>query len=403
MLKGKKILIGITGSIAAYKIPILVRLLKKEGAEVRLVLTPAAKDFVTPLTLATLSENPVMGDFFDSETGAWFSHVELGLWADLFLIAPASANTLAKMQAGIADNYLLTVYLSARCKVMIAPAMDLDMYKHPATKSNIHTLIERGNMIIEPAYGVLASGLCGEGRMEEPEVLLSQINSFFKKKQRFSNKKVLVTAGPTHENIDPVRYIGNHSSGLMGISIADAFASEGAEVKLILGPTHLLPSFESVEVIPVTTAAEMLQGCLAFFPETDITVMAAAVADFKPSRFSESKIKKSTADSLQLKLEPTSDILHQLGNRKTKDQILVGFALETDNEESNALDKLYKKNLDLIVMNSIREQGAGFRHATNKVSIYNRHGDSEHYDLKHKHAVAEDILDQIHALLPKVK
>jgi phosphopantothenoylcysteine decarboxylase / phosphopantothenate---cysteine ligase len=400
MLKGKKILIGITASIAAYKIPILVRLLKKEGAEVKLVMTPASKDFVTPLTLATLSENPVEGDFFNRNTGEWNSHVELGLWSDLFLVAPASANTIAKMQAGIADNYLLTVYLSARCPVMFAPAMDLDMYRHPTTKANIEALIQRGNILIEPAYGELASGLCGEGRMEEPEVISKIITRLFEKQQRFANKKVVLTAGPTYENIDPVRYIGNYSSGLMGISIADAFADEGASVTLVLGPTHLQPSNKSVEVIPVTSAAEMFDITTALFSEADIAVMTAAVADFKPRHYSTEKIKKQKTELL-LPLDLTQDILAELGRKKKDNQLLIGFALETENEEANATEKLHTKNLDLIVMNSMSEQGAGFRHATNKVSIIDKGGKVVHYELKTKKAVAADILNHIQGLLPK--
>jgi phosphopantothenoylcysteine decarboxylase / phosphopantothenate---cysteine ligase len=398
MLKGKKILIGITGSIAAYKIPLLIRLLKKEGAEVRIVMTPAAKDFVTPLTLATLSENPVEGGFFDQETGAWHSHVELGLWADLFLIAPASANTLAKMHMGIADNYLLTVYLSARCAVMFAPAMDYDMYQHPATKNNIEGLSNRGHLLIAPAYGELASGLCGEGRLEEPEVIFDLIKTFFSKKKRFTGKKVMVSAGPTHEAIDPVRFIGNHSSGLMGISIADAFAAEGAEVKLILGPTHLQPSNKNVEVIAVTSADEMYKNCRSLFEVSDITVMTAAVADYKPADVAKQKIKKQTA-SLTLQLSPTPDILLKLGQLKKKNQILVGFALETNEGKKHALEKLHKKNLDLIVLNSLEEQGAGFRHATNKVSFFAKNEEEVHFELKQKTAVAADLVNHIYSML----
>lgn len=394
MLKGKKILIGITGSIAAYKIPLLVRLLKKEGALVKVVMTPAARDFVTPLTLATVSENPVFGDFFDPQTGAWHSHVELGLWADLILIAPASANTLAKMHSGIADNYLLTVYLSARCPVMVAPAMDLDMYRHAATQANIDALTKRGHTVIRPAHGELASGLCGEGRMEEPEIIFGYIKDVFASKQRFAGKEVLVTAGPTYEAIDPVRYIGNHSSGLMGIAIAEAFAREGAEVKLVLGPTHLQTENKDIQTIAVTSADEMHEHCRLLFPSMDIAVMTAAVADYKPKAASVEKIKKAPG-SLQLDLIPTPDILAELGRLKNKKQILVGFALETHHAEENALSKLHKKNLDLIVLNSLEDPGAGFRHQTNKVSFFDRSGDAVHFDLKSKTDVARDLLDHL--------
>lgn len=402
MLKGKKILIGITGSIAAYKIPLLIRLLKKEGAEVRIVMSPAAKDFVTPLTLATLSENPVEGDFFDHETGAWHSHVKLGLWADLFIIAPATANTLAKMYVGVADNYLLTVYLSARCAVMFAPAMDYDMYQHPASKSNIQGLVNRGNLLIAPAFGELASGLCGEGRLEEPEVIFELIKTFFVKKKRFAGKKVMVSAGPTYEAIDPVRFIGNHSSGLMGISIADAFAAEGAEVKLILGPTHLQPTDKNVEVIAVTNADEMHKNCCLLFATADITVMTAAVADYKPAAVAKLKIKKKES-LLTLQLTPTTDILMELGKKKQKNQLLIGFALETNEEKKHALEKLHKKNLDLIVLNSLEEPGAGFRHATNKVSFFGQNGKEVHFELKQKTAVAADLVNHIYTMLTTEK
>jgi phosphopantothenoylcysteine decarboxylase / phosphopantothenate---cysteine ligase len=402
MLKGKKILIGITGSIAAYKIPILIRLLKKEGAEVRVVMTPSAKDFVTSLTLATLSENPVEGGFFNHETGAWRSHVELGLWADLFIIAPATANTLAKMYVGIADNYLLTVYLSSRCKVMFAPAMDLDMFQHPATKNTIQGLVNRGNLLIEPAFGELASGLCGEGRLEEPEVIFDLIKTFFTKKKRFEGKIVLVSAGPTHEAIDPVRYISNHSSGLMGISIADAFAAEGAEVKLILGPTHLQPNNKNVEVIAVGNADEMYKYCQMLFSASDITVMTAAVADFKPANVAKLKIKKKDP-TLALQLVPTKDILLELGKTKNKNQLLIGFALETNDEKKYALEKLHKKNLDLIVLNRLEEPGAGFGHDTNKVSFFDKNGKEEHFELKQKTAVAADLVNRVYSMLTTEK
>lgn len=398
MLKGKKILIGITGSIAAYKIPLLVRLLKKAGAEVRIIMTPFAKEFVTPLTLSTLSGQPVVSDFFNRENGEWQSHVELGLWADLFLIAPLTANSLAKMRMGIADNYLLTVYLSARCPVVFAPAMDLDMFKHPTTQENIKVLEKRGNLLIAPATGELASGLCGEGRMEEPETIFQFLVEFFRKQQRFAGKTILVSAGPTHESIDPVRFIGNHSTGLMGIEIARAFAIEGAMVDLVIGPTDLQVNHENIRIFPVTTAQEMHDQCIALFQLAQITVMTAAVADYRPKSKAVGKMKK-TQESLHIELEPTTDILHEMGSRKKDNQILVGFALETDNELNNAKEKLKRKNLDLVVMNSLKDEGAGFRHHTNKVSLIDAKGKVTHYDQKPKSQVASDILDYIYTIL----
>lgn len=400
MLKGKKILIGITGSIAAYKMPLLVRLLVKSGAEVRIVMTPFAREFVTPLTLSTLSGHQVYGDFFDRETGKWHSHVDLGLWADLFLIAPVTANSLAKMRSGIADNYLLTVYLSARCPIMFAPAMDLDMFKHPATQENIMALKQRGHQMIAPTMGELASGLCGEGRMEEPENIFSVITGYFQRQNRFKDKRVLVTAGPTHESIDPVRYIGNHSTGLMGIELSKAFAGEGAKVSLVLGPTDIKVDDPSIEVYPVVSASEMHGLCQTLFPSSDITVMAAAVADYTPSTVSHEKIKKS-GDKLLLSLEPTADILSEMGKSKQEGQILVGFALETDHETENATNKLRRKNLDLIVLNSLKDPGAGFRHQTNKVSMISSSGEVSSYELKSKTEVAKDILDYIYTKLHK--
>lgn len=400
MLQGKNILLGITGGIAAYKIPLLIRLLKKAGANVQVVMTPAAKDFVTPLTLSTLSGNPVHTGFFDAETGEWNSHVDLGLWADLLLIAPLTANTLAKMANGIADNYLLTVYLSARCAVMLAPAMDLDMYKHPATRENIAKLQLRGHRIIAPGIGELASGLCGEGRMEEPSAMFDSIKEHFGKEKRFAGKKVLVSAGPTYEAIDPVRFIGNHSSGKMGIAIAEAFARQGAEVRLVLGPGSVSVLHPAVSVFPVTTAEEMLDQCLFHFQDADIAVMSAAVADYKPKSVATNKIKKQ-ADSWSLELERTTDILKTLGQKKQDSQVLIGFALETENGPENAMEKLRSKNLDLIVLNNLNDPGAGFRHDTNKVTIITRSGISTSYSLKTKKETAEDILDAIEKLFPK--
>lgn len=397
MLTGKKILLGITGSIAAYKIPLLLRLLKKDGAEVRVVMTPSAKDFVTPLTLSTLSGNPVLTHGFDHETGKWESHVELGLWADLFVIAPASANTMAKMAHGIADNYLLTVCLSAKCPVMFAPAMDLDMYKHQATQQNIKTLVERGCIFIAPSSGELASGLCGEGRMEEPQKIYERIKSFFQTKLNFSGKKVLITAGPTYEAIDPVRFIGNHSSGLMGIEVARAFADQGADVTLVLGPSNISPNRKNINLIPVTSAKEMYDAVMAFFPKTDIAVLSAAVADFRPEMVAEQKIKKNPDnDTFTIKLVKTEDILKSVGKIKTENQTVVGFALETENGLENAKKKLHTKNIDLIVLNEMNESGVGFKTKTNKITIINREDQVTSFDLKQKNEVAVDILNAIY-------
>jgi phosphopantothenoylcysteine decarboxylase/phosphopantothenate--cysteine ligase len=397
MLTGKKILLGITGSIAAYKIPLLVRLLKKDGADVRVVMTPSAKDFVTPLTLSTLSGNPVLSHGFDEQTGKWDSHVELGLWADLFVVAPASANTMAKMAYGMADNYLLTVCLSAKCPIMFAPAMDLDMYKHPATQQNIKTLIERGYIFVAPSSGELASGLCGEGRMEEPQKIYERIKAFFQTKQNFKGKKVLITAGPTYEAIDPVRFIGNHSSGLMGIEIARAFADQGAEVTLVLGPSSISVNKKNVNVLPVTSAKEMYEAVTALFPKTDIAVLSAAVADFRPEMVADQKIKKNPDnDTLTIKLVKTEDILKSVGGMKTENQTVVGFALETENGLENAKKKLHTKNIDLIVLNEMNESGVGFKTKTNKVSIITKNDQVTTYNLKPKNEVALDILNAIY-------
>ena len=397
MLTGKKILLGITGSIAAYKIPLLVRLLKKDGADVRVVMTPSARDFVTPLTLSTLSGNPVLSYGFDEKTGKWDSHVELGLWADLMVVAPASANTMAKMAYGMADNYLLTVCLSAKCPIMFAPAMDLDMYKHQATQQNIKTLIERGCIFVAPSSGELASGLCGEGRMEEPQKIYERIKAFFQTKQNFTGKKVLITAGPTYEAIDPVRFIGNHSSGLMGIEIARAFADQGADVTLVLGPSNISPNRNNIKVLPVTSAKEMYDAVMTFFPKTDIAVLSAAVADFRPETAAEQKIKKNPeTDILTLKLVKTDDILKSVGNKKTEKQVVVGFALETENGLENAKKKLHTKNIDLIVLNEMNESGVGFKTKTNKVSIITKDDKVTEFELKPKNEVALDVLEAIY-------
>ena len=397
MLTGKKILIGITGSIAAYKIPLLVRLLKKDGADVRVVMTPSAKDFVTPLTLSTLSGNPVISHGFDEKTGKWESHVELGLWADLFVIAPASANTIAKMAHGMADNYLLTVCLSAKCPIMFAPAMDLDMYKHQATQCNIKTLVERGNVFIAPSSGELASGLCGEGRMEEPKEIYEKIKTFFQTKQRFKGKKILVTAGPTYEAIDPVRFIGNHSSGLMGVEIARAFADQGAEVTLILGPSSINPNRKNITVLPITSAKEMYNATMTLFPKSDVAVLSAAVADFRPEIVADQKIKKNPdEDTLTLKLVKTDDILKTIGSQKKDNQLVVGFALETENGLTNAKKKLHTKNIDIIVLNEMNEAGVGFKTKTNKITVITKNDDIHEFDLKPKNEVASDLTNVIY-------
>ena len=397
MLTGKKILIGITGSIAAYKIPLLVRLLKKDGADVRVVMTPSAKDFVTPLTLSTLSGNPVISHGFDEKTGKWESHVELGLWADLFVIAPASANTIAKIAHGMADNYLLTVCLSAKCPIMFAPAMDLDMYKHQATQCNIKTLVERGNVFIAPSSGELASGLCGEGRMEEPQEIYEKIKAFFQTKQRFKGKKILVTAGPTYEAIDPVRFIGNHSSGLMGVEIARAFADQGAEVTLILGPSSINPNRKNITVLPITSAKEMYNATMTFFPKSDVAVLSAAVADFRPEIVADQKIKKNPdEDTLTLKLVKTDDILKTIGSQKKDNQLVVGFALETENGLTNAKKKLHTKNIDIIVLNEMNEAGVGFKTKTNKITVITKNDVIHEFDLKPKNEVASDLTNVIY-------
>jgi len=394
-LAGKHIILGITGSIAAYKAASLTRLLVKEGAEVKVIMTPLAKEFITPLTLATLSKNPILVDFFNPENGDWNSHVDLGLWADLYLIAPASANTMGKMAHGIADNLLLTTYLSAKCPVMVAPAMDLDMYNHQTTQDNIATLKRYGNVVIEAATGELASGLTGKGRMEEPEKILEVVVGFFNSKKRFLGKKVLITSGPTYEHIDPVRFIGNYSSGKMGTALANKFAEEGAEVIFISGPAAVLPnSNPSIKIINVTSAQQMLDSALQYFGSVDLAIMAAAVADFAPENSSTVKIKRE-ADDLVLKLKPTADIASTLGSKKHSGQILVGFALETNDEVVNAKKKLEKKNLDFIVLNSLNDSGAGFGYDTNKVTIIDNKGNSDTFELKSKTEVASDIVDVI--------
>jgi len=393
-LKGRNILIGITGSIAAYKAAMLVRLLVREGAAVQVLMTPYAKEFITPLTLATLSKNPILVDFFNPENGDWNSHVDLGNWADLYLIAPATANTMGKMAHGIADNLLLTTYLSAKCDVMVAPAMDLDMYKHPSNLRNIDTLRSYGNTIIEAATGELASGLEGKGRMEEPERILEQVKQHLASKKKLADRRFVVTAGPTFERIDPVRFIGNYSSGKMGYAIADALAALGARVELISGPVSIRPENSNVRVISVSSADEMFEQTVQRFKEADGAVLAAAVSDYKPVREYDQKVKR-TQDSLSLELEPTRDIAQKLGTLKQESQLLVGFALETQDELANAQKKIHNKNLDWIVLNSLNEEGAGFQVDTNKISIIDPQGRQEEYPLKSKKEVAHDIVQKI--------
>ncbi len=398
MLKGKKIIIGISAGIAAYKIPLLIRLLKKEGAEVQVVMTPFAKEFVSPLTLSVVSERPVLSDYYVKEDGSWHSHVDLGLWADALLVAPLTANTMAKMAAGMADNFLLTVVLSARCPLFFAPTMDLDMFRHPTVRQNIQKLQALGYRYIEPAEGELASGLKGKGRMKEPEELFTVLQRFFTQQQAFEGKKVLVTAGPTHEPIDPVRFIGNRSSGKMGWAIARAFARQGAEVELVLGPADIDTNFPGIHTTRIQTASEMETACRRLFPSSHIAVMAAAVADFAPEKPAPEKIKKAEGPEM-IRLKPTHDILAGLGKMKRKDQILVGFALETENELLHAQQKLDKKNLDMIVLNSLKDPGAGFGIDTNKVTLLTHKMPPQTFPVKPKEAVAEDILSAIQKLM----
>jgi phosphopantothenoylcysteine decarboxylase / phosphopantothenate---cysteine ligase len=394
MLNGKKIILGVCGSIAAYKSAVLTRLLIKSGAEVKVIMTASAHDFITPLTLSTLSKNPVLTEFVRDKSGQWNNHVELGLWADLMVIAPATANTIAKAANGLCDNLLLATYLSARCPVYFAPAMDLDMLKHPSTQSNLERIQSFGNRTIDPAFGELASGLIGSGRMAEPEQIVEVINGHFSKRQRLSGKKVLVTAGPTHEAIDPVRFIGNNSSGKMGFAIAEALAYEGAKVNLVTGPTQLHTENPSITVKKVTSADEMFSVCQAEFPTSDITVLSAAVADYKPLVKAEQKIKKKE-ENLVLELTKTPDIAAALGKMKHNGQVIVGFALETENEKSNAIKKIESKNFDLIVLNSLNDRGAGFGHDTNKITLIDKSLQSRQFELKSKKDVAKDIVEAI--------
>ena len=394
MLKNKKILIGISGSIAAYKIAFLIRLLIKEGAEVQIVMTQAAKEFITPLTLATLSKNPVLSEFVKDQTGTWNNHVDLGLWADIILIAPATAHTLAKCANGICDDLLTAVYLSAKCPVIFAPAMDLDMYKHPSTIENLQKLQSFKNQIVKSNFGELASGLVGEGRMAEPEELVDILTKHFSENTILKGKKVLITAGPTQESIDPVRFISNHSTGKMGYAIADKFAKAGANVTLVSGQVALKSPDVSINLIKVRSAKEMFEVTKMNFQEADIIVLSAAVADYTPIVVADKKIKKKE-DTFTIELTKTTDIAKTLGQNKRTEQLMVGFALETDNEVENAIGKIKSKNLDMIVLNSLQNMGAGFGHNTNKISIIRRDGTMIDFELKSKQEVAMDIVNEI--------
>lgn len=393
-MKGKKIVLGITGSIAAYKAAYLVRAFIKRGAEVQVVMTPSAKEFITPVTMSALTGKPVVSEFFAANDGTWHSHVDLGLWADAMVVAPASANTLGKMAHGVADNMLVTCYLSCKAPVFIAPAMDLDMFAHPSTQRNLELLRSYGNHIIEPAEGELASHLQGKGRMEEPDRIVEIVASFFASEQRLQKKKIVITAGPTYEKIDPVRFIGNYSSGKMGFALAEVCAERGAEVELVAGPVSLKTIHPSIRRTNVESAQEMYDAVVRLFPDADAAIMCAAVADYRPQERAEKKIKRNT-DDMTLTLVPNPDIAAALGKIKRPGQLLVGFALETDNEEQNALSKMQRKNLDFIVLNSLQEPGAGFRCDTNRITILSRDGEKQSFGLKSKKEVAGDIVDKL--------
>lgn len=395
-LKGKKIVLGITGSIAAYKACYLIRGLIKRGAEVQVVITPAGKEFITPITLSALTSKPVISEFFSQRDGSWHSHVALGLWADAMVVAPATASTIGKMAHGIADNMLITTYLSMKAPVFVAPAMDLDMFAHPTTQQNLRQLRSFGNHIIEPTSGELASHLEGKGRMEEPENIIRVLERYFAQRQDLQGKKILITAGPTYEKIDPVRFIGNYSSGKMGFALAEACAGRGAEVTLVCGPTALQCHHHAIRKIDVESAADMHREATARFPQTDAAILCAAVADFTPEHIADQKIKRE-GDGLLLRLKPTRDIAQALGEMKHEGQKLVGFALETHDELSHAREKMARKNLDFIVLNSLNDEGAGFRHDTNKVTILTP-TDTFAYPLKDKKEVAEDIIDKLSSL-----
>ena len=393
MLQGKKIVLGITGSIAAYKAAYLIRALIKKGAEVQVVITPAGKEFITPITLSALTSKPVISEFFAQRDGTWHSHVDLGLWADAMVIAPATASTIGKMAHGIADNMLVTTYLSMKAPVFVAPAMDLDMFAHPATQKNLDILRSYGNHIIEPGEGELASHLVGKGRMEEPDNIVRVLEDFFSRKEELAKKKVIITAGPTYEKIDPVRFIGNYSSGKMGYALAEECATRGADVTLISGPVNLTATHPNIRTIKVESAEEMFLAATSEFTTADVAILCAAVADFTPEQTADHKIKREKED-LVLRLKPTHDIAAALGAAKSTHQKLVGFALETDNEMTHAQDKLQRKNLDFIVLNSLRDNGAGFQHDTNKITIIDAHK-AQPYPLKTKKEVATDIIDRL--------
>lgn len=393
MLRGKKILIGITGGIAAYKIPLLVRILIKQGAAVKVIMTPEACDFVTPLTLSVLSQNPVAIEPFDKQSGSWNSHIDLGLWADAFVIAPLTVNTMAKMATGITDNLLTAVYLASRCPVFFAPSMDVDMFNHPTTQANIKKLQSFGNILIEPSSGELASGLTGMGRLEEPENIVTILGNFFAKTQSLFGKNVLISSGPTIESIDPVRFISNHSTGKMGRALALEAAARGAHVVMVSGPVADYTDHPSIDVVKVTSAASMFEACTSRAAEADIIIMAAAVADYTPAEPATTKIKKSESE-ITLKLNRTRDILAEIGKHKKPGQFLVGFALETNDELQNANKKLQEKNLDCVVLNSLRDSGAGFGGDTNKVTIVT-HNKTDVFELKSKKEVAADIFNFI--------
>ncbi len=392
-LNGKHIVVGITGSIAAYKACLLIRMLIKEGAEVQVVITPAGKEFITPITLSALTHKPVISAFFSQRDGSWNSHVDLGLWADAMVIAPATASTIGKMANGIADNMLITTYLSMKAPVIVAPAMDLDMYAHLSTQSNLQTLRSYGNVIVEPAEGELASQLVGKGRMEEPEKILKVVETVLTDRRSLRGKTVLITAGPTYERIDPVRFIGNYSSGKMGYALAEECALRGARVELVSGPTYLTTKHPSIHSTRVESAQDMFEAATRLFPMADVGILSAAVADFKPDLHANEKIKRE-AGSQHITLEPTADIAAALGKVKKEKQVLVGFALETNDEEANARGKLERKNFDFIVLNSLRDKGAGFNYDTNKITIINRK-EAKPFPLKPKADVAKDIVDEI--------
>ena len=399
MLKGKHIILGITGSIAAYKAAYIIRALVKKGAEVQVVITPAGKEFITPITLSALSSNPVISEFFSNRDGSWHSHVDLGLWADAMLIAPATASTIGKMANGIADNMLVTTYLSCKAPVFIAPAMDLDMFAHPSTQQNLDRLRSFGNHIIEPAEGELASHLVGKGRMEEQDKIIAVLEEFFASRTVLEKKKIVITAGPTYEKIDPVRFIGNYSSGKMGFALAEVSAQQGAEVTLIAGPVSLTTTHPNIQRIDVESAEEMYQAAMTAFPGADAGILCAAVADYRPEIQAGEKIKRESKGEMMLHLIPNKDIAASLGAIKREGQVLVGFALETNNEATNAESKLKRKNLDFIVLNSLRDAGAGFRCDTNKISIIDRQGETTGYPLKSKQGVAVDIVNKLATLL----